>query len=228
MIRSLGKFALTVGTLALLASPAVAQQQKGGRGRGFGGGGAFFLMAPNVQKDLKLSDEQVGKVQEVLRETREKHTSDFEALRDLQGSERQTKVAELTKSISEETKKALSLSDEQSKRFDQISLQARGLQAFSDPSVREKLKLSDEQVSQLRELQTAGFGGRNAGGLTKDSSDEEKAEARKKMVETRREHMAKVQALLSDDQKKAWKELTGEPIEIGFGGGGGRRRPNNN
>ena len=46
---SFGKLVLTLGTLALLASSAWAQ----GRG-GFGGGGAGFLMAPNVQKDLNL------------------------------------------------------------------------------------------------------------------------------------------------------------------------------
>jgi len=28
--------------------------------------------------------------------------------------------------------------------------------------------------------------------------------------------MTKVQALLTDDQKQAWKELTGEPIEIQY------------
>src|SRR4051812_6725067 len=45
MMRSFGKLVLTLGSLALLASPAWAQ----GRG-GFGGGAAGFLMAPNVQK----------------------------------------------------------------------------------------------------------------------------------------------------------------------------------
>ncbi len=36
--------------------------------------------------------------------------------------------------------------------------------------------------------------------------------------------MTKVQALLTDDQKKAWQELTGEPIEIQYPRGrpGGR------
>ena len=62
MMRFFGTLALALGGLALLASPALAQNR--GRG-GFGGGAAAFLMAPNVQKDLKLTDEQVGKVQDV-------------------------------------------------------------------------------------------------------------------------------------------------------------------
>jgi len=60
---TLRQVCLTLGALALLASPAWAQQ---GRGGGMGGG-AFFLMAPNVQKDLKLTDDQVGKVQDTLK-----------------------------------------------------------------------------------------------------------------------------------------------------------------
>ncbi len=61
MVRFFGKLVLTLGALALLASPAWAQG-RGGFGRGgFGGGAAAFLMAPNVQKDLKLTEAQVGK-----------------------------------------------------------------------------------------------------------------------------------------------------------------------
>jgi hypothetical protein len=42
------------------------------------------------------------------------------------------------------------------------------------------------------------------------------------MREAQRETMKKVMAILSDDQKREWKELTGEPIEIQFAGGRGR------
>jgi hypothetical protein len=228
MIRPFGRLILTVGALALLASPALAQQQKGRGGFGMGmGGGAAILRAPNVQKDLKLSEEQVGKVQDVLRESFEKHQGDLQGVRDLPAEERNAKMQAVGKAINDEVKKGLSLSDEQSKRFDQIVLQNRGLQAFADPAVAEKLKLTDDQRSKIRELGQASF--RGAGGaFRKDASKEDRAEATKKMLETRRENLAKVQAMLTDDQKKAWKELTGEPIEAQFPGGFGGRRPNNN
>jgi len=210
MMRPFGKMVLTLGALALMASPAWAQ----GRG-GFGmGGGAGILMAPNVQKDLKLSDDQVAKVQDTVREVAEKHRDDFGALRDASPEERVAKMATLNKTVGDEIKKALSFSDEQSKRYDQISLQARGLQAFADPAVAGKLKLTDEQKSKIREM--AESGRRGGGASNKDASKEERAEAFRKMAETQRENLAKVQATLTDDQKKAWKELTGEPIVIEF------------
>src|SRR5262249_53157318 len=161
---------LTLGALALLASPAWAQ----GRG-GFGGfgGGAFFLMAPNVQKDMKLSEEQVGKIQDVLRESREKHQDEFAALRDASQDERLTKMQALNKTITEEVKKGLSLSDAQSKRYDQIALQQRGLQAFTDPSIATKLNLTDDQKSKIREIAEANRGAAR-GAFNKDASQEER------------------------------------------------------
>jgi hypothetical protein len=215
MIRPLGKFVLTLGALALLASPAWAQ------GRGGFGGGAYFLMAPNVQKDLKLSDEQIGKVQDTLRATREKHADEFAALRDLPQEERPAKAAALNKTVAVEVKTALALSDEQSKRFDQIALQARGLQVFFDPSIQEKLQLTDDQKSKLREIARASQG-QGGGANFKDASEEEKAAIVKRMNETRKENMAKGLAVLTDDQKKTWKDLTGVVIEIQF-----QRRPTN-
>jgi len=209
MMRPFGKMVLTLGALALMASPAWAQ----GRG-GFGFGSGAFLMAPNVQKDMKLSEEQVGKVQETLREVREKHQDDFAALRDASEDQRAEKMRALNKATSEEIKKALALTDEQSKRFDQISLQTSGLQAFADPKVAEKLKLTGEQNSKIREL--AGAGRRGGGAFNKDASKEERAEAFRKMQETQRENFAKVQAMLTDDQKTAWKEMTGTPIVVEY------------
>jgi Spy/CpxP family protein refolding chaperone len=222
MIRHLGKFVLAFCALALLASPAWAQAQKGGRG-GFGmGGGAAILMATNVQKDLKLSDEQVGKIQDTLREIREKHADDRAALKDASAEERQTKMAALSKAESDEVKKALSFSEEQSKRFDQIALQARGAQAFADPAVQAKLKLTDDQKTKIREIATAARTGGGGGGFNKDASADERKAAFEKMAEARKENFAKVLAVLTDDQKKDWKELTGEVIEINITPG---RRP---
>jgi hypothetical protein len=210
MIRFFGKLVLTLGGLALLASPALAQ----GRG-GSGGGAAGFLMAPNVQKDLKLTDAQVRKVQETLRDIRERHQADYSALRDASPDVRWTKMATLNETVSDDVKKALSFSAEQSKRFDQISLQAHGLQAFANSTVDEHLKLTSDQKSKIRDIVEATRSS-FAGALNKDASQQERTDARNKRAATQKENMTKVQALLTDDQKKAWKELTGEPIEIQY------------
>src|SRR5271165_1721022 len=211
MMSFFGKLGLTLGALALLVSPALAQN----RGGGLGGGAAGFLMAPNVQKDLKLTDAQVGKVQETLREIRQTHQDEYAALRDASPDVRWTKMATLNETISDEVKKALSFTAEQSRRYDQISIQAHGLQAFASASVGEKLKLTDDQKTKIREIAEA-TRSQFAGPVNKDASEQERTEARNKRAAAQKENMTKVQALLTDDQKSAWKELTGEPIEIQY------------
>ena len=150
MIRFFGKSVLTFSALALLASPALAQ----GRGA-VGGSAAGFLMAPNVQRDLKLTDTQVKKVQETLREIKERHQEAYAALHDASYDVRWTKMAALNAMVCVEVKNALELSAEQSRRFDQISLQAHGLLAFASRAVDDKLKLSDDQKSKIREIAEA-------------------------------------------------------------------------
>src|ERR1700686_807723 len=99
MMHPFGKLVLTLGTLALLASPAWAQG-----GGGFGRGAAGFLMAPNVQKDLKLTDAQIKKAQEPLRESREKHQAEYAALRDASPDVRWAKMAKLNETVGDEVK----------------------------------------------------------------------------------------------------------------------------
>jgi hypothetical protein len=210
MICSFGKFVLTVSALACLVSPALAQ----GRG-GFGGGAAGFLMAPNVQRDLKLTDTQVRKVQETLREIRESHQDAYAALRDASSDVRWAKMAVLNETVNDQVKSALSFSPEQSRRFDQISLQAHGLLAFASRAVDEKLKLNDDQKSKIRELADAAHNA-FAGADNKDASEQDRTDARNKRAEAHKENMTKVYAMLTDDQKTSWKELIGEPIHIDY------------
>ena len=214
MIRFFGKSVLTLSALVLLASPALAQ----GRGAA-GGGAAGFLMAPNVQQDLKLTDTQVKKIQETLSEIKERHQEDYAALRDASHDVRWTKMAVLNEKVCDEVKNALSLSPEQSRRFDQISLQAHGLLAFASRAVDEKLKLSDDQKSKIREIAEAAhksFAGGDNNNNNDNASEQERTDARDKRAVAQKENMTKACALLNDDQKASWKELIGEPIHIDY------------
>jgi len=212
MMSFLGKSVLTLAALALLASPAWAQ---GRGGVGGGGGAAGFLMAPNVQQDLRLTDAQVKKIQETLREIRERHQGQYSALRDASADVRWEKMATLNETTNDEVKKALSFSADQSRRFDQICLQVHGIQSFANAAVDEKLRLTHDQKAKIREIGEAARSS-FAGAINKDASEQERTDARNKRLATHKENMTKVLALLSDDQKKAWKELTGEPIEVQY------------
>jgi hypothetical protein len=82
-----------------------------------------------------------------------------------------------------------------------LAQDARG-QEFQLNRMKERLKLSDEQAAKVKEI------------LAKDTED------RTKMDEARTE---KINALLSDEQKKQYEELRNQRGRGGFGGGAGQQ-----
>ncbi len=222
-MRTFGKMVLTLGLLAAMASPAWAQ-----RGRGFGGAGGFggggfgggaLLTNKSVQEELKVSDDQATKLTALAEEQRTKGQDLRTKLQDLPQEERQTKMREYLSTASADLQKGLGtiLKPEQLKRFNQIQTQQAGVAAFATPRVQEALKLTDDQKSKIRELSQARLGA-GRGGLQnlRNASADERQAARKKMADNRKAALDKVVALLSDDQKTTWKELTGDPFEVKY------------
>jgi Spy/CpxP family protein refolding chaperone len=214
---------LIVGLAGWLVSPAAAQPP-GGRG-GFGGPG-MLLQNTGVQKELKLNEEQIKKIKDLVVKIQEKHKDDFAALAKVELQERREKVQELLKTIGEETEKELAgvLQPEQSKRLKQISLQMRGSQAFNEEEVQKSLNLTDDQKDKIKTINE------DAGKEMQEirqSAQGNFQEMGKKMAALGKETMDKVSSLLTDEQKKSWKEMTGDHFEFKFeappGGFRGRR-----
>jgi len=222
-MRGCLKAAMAFGMVAVLSSPVMAQ----GRG-GFGGGmgGPVNLLGnPSVQKELKLDEAQIAKVTGLTTATREKMAAVREKVSDLEGQERFTKQQELAKPINEEALKTAAefLKPEQIKRLHQIELQQRGAMALSDPVVVKKLGITEEQTTKVKSIladqQSEMQEIRQAGG-------NDFAAMMPKMTALRKETNTKVMGLMTEDQKKTWKEMTGDPFEVvqqpGRGGRGGR------
>ena len=153
-MRTFVRTILTVGVVVALASTASAQRQPGGQGRGgfagggFGGGGIGFLISSEaVQKELKMDKDQTEKATAAVKKVQDSHADDRAKLRDLPMEEQRTKRQELTKTVNEETTKAVGevLKPEQIKRLKQIELQQRGSRAFEGQEVAKSSKISDEQ-----------------------------------------------------------------------------------
>jgi len=236
-MRTFSRLVLTVSLAIALAGSASAQRQPGGQGRGFGGGGIGFLISNEaVQKELKMEKEQVDKANETVKTIRDKHADEFTKLRDLAAEERRTKMTELTKTVNDETLKAVGevLKPEQMTRLKQIELQRAGFAAYSRADVQTALKLNDEQkekvktiteegnkaIRELMPMVTPGAGGRpargagGAGGAGGPNAE--------KITALRKETTEKIVAVLTDDQKKSWKEMTGESFTMPVATG---RRP---
>jgi hypothetical protein len=123
---------IAVGVLLLTVGVGLAQFPFGGMG-GFGGFGKPSQLIRNdqVQKELKLSPEQLKKINAVIQEQQKKMEAAIEkAMGDV-------------------------LEAEQSKRIWQISLQLSGFRAYADAKLQEELKFSDDQKDTVKKALTA-------------------------------------------------------------------------
>ena len=209
------KMILVVAVAALLAMPAAAQPPFG-RG-GMRGGAGMLLGNPGVQKELKLNEEQTKKIQELVTKNGEKMREAFQA-----GD--QEKTQEVMKEIAAETDKFIkaTLNADQQKRLKQIQRQQMGPGAFADEETAKELKLTDEQKEDIKKInEDLGNQMREAFQGVDFQDQEARQAAQKKIQGIRKEAMEKITKMLTPDQKKAWKDMTGEPFEVQFGPGRG-------
>jgi aminoglycoside phosphotransferase family enzyme len=200
----------------LLASVSFAQPPGGGRGGMMGGGGNLVALAKakDVAADLKLSEDQVKKLDELDKKMNAKRAS---AREDNQGDQDGMRTA--MQEIAKETEKGLGevVSADQMKRLKELQLQASiktgGLMAaLGNPDVAKGLKLNEEQQEQLK-----GFGEDMRNTMREMfQGGGDQAEMRKKMTEYRASLDKKLAKLLTDDQTKALKAMQGEEFKGQF------------
>src|SRR5262249_53432705 len=115
-----------IGALTLIATVALtgsAFAQRGGFGFGFGrgGGGASLLAMPEVQAELKMTDEQKTKATALAQQLREEQRGQFQQLQGLAPEEIQKKLAE--NRAHEDSLVSQILNADQQKRYHQLVLQ---------------------------------------------------------------------------------------------------------
>jgi len=217
-------------------------RQGGAFGRGFGGGGSLdklaLLRSEQVRTELKVTEEQKTKVDELATASREGQRALFEkmrGLRDASDEERAKIQAEVdaarAKATAENDKQLASILDkEQSKRLGEIELQQQGVAAFSSASVVAALKISDEQAAKIKAAVEKGDADRRklfedlrGGGGGFEG-------VREKMAKLTADTAAAAASVLNDEQRKQLEGMKGKPFELdraalrgggGFGGRGG-------
>jgi hypothetical protein len=213
-MRALHQSVFVLGLAARIAVPALAQpggRPAGDRDRAAGipaeapDAAAGLVTNKSVQKELKLTAEQVKDIPAAIRKVREKYQGDLAKLRDLEPDQQ---VA-LLKKVDDETTKAIAeiLKPEQAKRLKQIQRQTLVVHNLMSAEVAKDLKLTDDQKDKIRgfvteyqkEVTALAFGG----GLDQESQ--------KKLTKAT---LAAFVEVLTDDQRKAWEELIGEPFEL--------------
>jgi Spy/CpxP family protein refolding chaperone len=113
--------------------------------------GVELLRVPAVQKELKLTDDQVKKLEQLVEQMHARTVPKAEAT---SPEQRKANAAEIMKGRGEGIQNKLReiLTPEQLKRLHEIGLQLRGPMALADPQVLEQLNFTDEQRQKLAEI----------------------------------------------------------------------------
>jgi Spy/CpxP family protein refolding chaperone len=243
-------FGFTVPVLVVcLMAGNLAMAQGQGRGRGgFGGFGGFgqmgtamLLQNAQVQKELKLTDEQIAKVKEIADTLRPQPGGGGANFREMTEEQRQEFFAEMRKKADEAGKKATEvLTADQNTRLKQVQLWIQGTGALTtNEELAKQLKLTDDQKEALKTItEESGKKGRELGqGLRgQDLSQEERTKIMEQLTALRTETEEECLAVLTDDQKAQFDKLKGPKFQLdmsqlfgpgGRGGRGGRPGGNN-
>jgi hypothetical protein len=162
----------------------------------------ILLPQPAVQKDLKMTEEQIQQAKKSL-------TSRLTVREQLKDLDRDARAKRLEELKQENDKRAAAiLTTAQIKRLRQIYLQQQGMNALTKPEVAREMKFTDEQRKQIETLQTQA--GAEIQALRGPTSTEE---TMKKISALTRSFHDEAMKLLTDVQKAKWKELTGKPFK---------------
>jgi type 1 glutamine amidotransferase len=208
-MRNLFRCATVVSVLVVLISVAWTQPPAGRVQRGLSA--AMLLQQGSVQKELKLSPDQLKKVEELSEKMREKMQGVFALEEPERGKKLQALLQENDKDL-----QAI-LTSQQTKRLKQIVYQQQGTAALATEDVTRALGLSDEQRKRITDISAET--GRKTRELFQPGTPPDQA-ARAKLEAIRKAGFDKILAVLTDAQKKSWQELQGEPFKgsISFGG----------
>jgi Spy/CpxP family protein refolding chaperone len=207
-MRSLCIGFLAAAVMTLAAYTSLAQLPPGGRF----GDDSGLLLNKGVQDELKLTEDQKTKIRDAVGVVREKYGDDLMKAREAKDREKGREV--LQKMATDLHKAAVEiLNPEQRKRLKEIHYQTASPALFTHHDVQKELTLTDKQKEEIKRVVEE---------YNKESREireggEKGVEAIKKRTEARKESLEKIKGMLTDDQKKAWKELTGAPFELRFG-----------
>jgi hypothetical protein len=178
-------------------------------------GPPFVVFRDNVQKDLKLTVEQKKTLDERLQATVQETMQFFQSQQATTPEDR-SKEHQAYACKSQEKLTAFlkdTLKEDQFKRLRQVMLQREGAFALGNQSVMKELEFTDSQRMQLVEIVQAMQ--KKIEPLLKEAQKGgNPEEIRPKVLKIRDEHRDRIDNLLSDTQKKQWKQMLGKPLDL--------------
>ncbi|TWT49881.1 Bacterial type II/III secretion system short domain protein [Thalassoglobus neptunius] len=190
--------------------PGGGRAGRGGRG-GRGGGGVLGEVQNEATRvEINLTDEQLQQLQEISESGggRDQLGDLFGRMQNAESEDERNKIRDEMRQAMEAAREEQQeqmkkvLSEEQYSRLNQIVLHREGIQALGREDVQGDLEFSDAQKEQMEQLSDEYRDARRGLGFNASPEDREQLQ---------KDFEAKVQNLLTDQQKKQWEQKLGPP-----------------
>ena len=204
-----------------LDRPADAAPEGSGASTGIGPESPLvLLMAPTVQKELKLSEDQKSKVYNLGREASQKSRTMMQQAM-VRGGGDPRSLLESAQQLRRENDFAIGnlLEKKQSARFEQIVLQSEGPLALGRQEIATRLKLTQNQNQAMQNVmarfqqsrfQTVVLARRAA--MTGGGAGAQNVE--QATIQLRKEAVQEIGKVVTRTQKDAFNEMLGDPFDI--------------
>jgi hypothetical protein len=177
--------------------------------------GPFIVFRGKVQEELNLSDDQKQKMLEALPEYIQETKTILDTLGDQKPEQREKAMQSHRQKAGERfttTLKAI-LTVPQLGRLKQLQLQHEGPGALGRPEIRTDLKITQEQLMRfagvIQDMQ------KRIEPLIKEAqSGGNPEEIRPRVIKIRKDHEAKIENLMTDEQREQWKAMRGKPVDV--------------
>ncbi len=191
----------------VLNSVRVSEAQRRGRGgmRLGNVSAVFLLQLPEVQTDLKLSDEQKSKAADILAKLADGR-SEVIANVAKESHQRGPKIAALAKQADKDVQAMLD--ETQRKRLHQLLLQVNGPNELENEEVQEALHMTDEQKAKITEV------GRANAKTRREALTNFVGDRWEKVNELQKEANQKLLDVLNPEQQKQFDEMQGKKIKV--------------
>ena len=191
--------------------------------RMFQSGPAYSLQILNredVQSEIKLTDDEKGKLDALRAGARGRFTSAFADMRNAGGDvDReammkivQTKMQAIFEDMAKEALGALD--QDQRKRVQELAIQSQGSLAVLQPSVAKEIGLTPAQKAQIDDLQNRQDEANQGLFEQAQNGDIEREERDEKIAKNKTILDANVTKVLTETQRTKLKEMSGKPFEF--------------
>ena len=225
---------IVVCTVLLMLVTASAEAQRRGGMRGQRGQGSQeqimiqLLAMKEVQKELKMGEDFADEMKDVMEDVREgmqeamtelrEEIQDAGGFREMDEDDRRKlmeKMNKMRKEVNDEAWKSISkkVSKDQMKRLNQLVLQRQGTAALFAAKMRKELEITDEQFRKMSEKNKELVQDLNDA-IQEARQDRDFEAMQEAQAEYREESKKAFMGILTDKQKKKYKEMMGEEFKF--------------